>query len=309
MVSAGKILYKVYYQPVGAAKKILKTGIRRHLATEAGRKEMILAAESLRELSFPGAEAYSVYFLTGSKYWYQTAFCLYSLQRQSGRNIHACIVDDGSFDDALEHKVLTAFPSSVVVRKEALEKLLEEHLPARFFPVLRHRRLEYPHIRKLTDIHILPGRGPKLVMDSDMLFFHKPEALLQWLRHPRGLLFLKDSEQSYGYTTGLMQHLCQSPHLPSRLNVGIAGIPSEKVDWKELERWTAELQRREGTHYLQEQALTAMIAAREPYTFLSEKAYKVQPVIQGDPIPEVLHHYVADSKYDYFVKGWRKIIS
>jgi hypothetical protein len=309
MISPGKILYDIYYKPVGSVKRILKTGVRRNREMEAGRKEMILSAANLKEQCLPSVESYQVYFLTGKKYWYQTAFCLYSLQKQSELNISAVIVDDGSFDENLVQQVMRTFPSSTIIKKERIQELLDEKLPYHSFPVLRNRRIEYPHIRKLTDIHILPGSGPKLVLDSDMLFFHRPNALMQWLQDPKDLLFMKDVEESYGYTKELMRELCQGAPIPGKLNVGIAGMPSEKVDWQKLEWWTKQLLEREGSSYLQEQALTAMIAANEKYEFLDEESYKVLPKIQGSHIPEVLHHYVADSKYDYFVKGWKLVLS
>jgi hypothetical protein len=142
-----------------------------------------------------------------------------------------------------------------------------------------------------------------------MLFFKKPKQIMNWLQHPNELLFMKDIEESYGYSQTLMKELTGASEIPDKLNVGVAGIPSSKIDWEKLERWTGEMLKREGSSYLQEQALTAMIAANESYIFLDEQAYKVMPSIQGNTIPETLHHYVADSKYDCFVKGWKKIIA
>ena len=38
-----------------------------------------------------------VHFLTGKRFWYQTAFCLHTLQVHSGRVFRAVFHDDGSF--------------------------------------------------------------------------------------------------------------------------------------------------------------------------------------------------------------------
>jgi hypothetical protein len=133
--------------------------------------------------------------------------------------------------------------------------------------------------------------------------------LIKWLQDPKDLIFMKDVEESYGYTKELMSELCQGLTIPVKVNVGIAGMPSEKIDWQKLEWWTGKLLEREGSSYLQEQALTAMIAANKTYKLLDEKSYKVLPKIQGAQISEVLHHYVAESKYDYFVKGWKHVLS
>jgi len=308
-MSPGKILYTLYHKPVELLRSTLKTGVRRTAAINAGKKQMTIAASKVTEVTYNGGPKYNVYFLTGKKYWFQTAFCLYSLQKNAGVNIQAFVIDDGSFDDELETQVAKQFPSTTtVIRSSQLLSLLNEKLPEKDFPVLRQRRIEYPHLRKLTDVHVLPGNGPKLVLDSDMLFFHKPVELLNWLSEPTGFLFMKDVTESYGYTNGLMKELTGTPGIPERLNVGVAGIPSQVINWKTLEHWTGELLKREGTSYLQEQALTAMIAAKEKYTLLNASNYKVLPSITDTLIQEVLHHYVAESKYDYFVKGWKHFV-
>ncbi|HEX8315422.1 MAG TPA: hypothetical protein VF609_10530, partial [Flavisolibacter sp.] len=196
-----------------------------------------------------------------------------------------------------------------IVRSAQVHKYLDETIPAEEFPVLRQRRIDYPHLRKLTDIHCLPGAGPKLVLDSDMLFFQKPVQLLNWMQSQRGMLFMRDATESYGYSKPLMLALSGAASIPDRLNVGVAGMSSNQINWRELEHWTATMLKKEGSSYLQEQALTAMIAAGREYKFLDEDLYKVLPIIRGQHIPETLHHYVAEAKYDYFVKGWPSILS
>ncbi len=308
MISAGRLVYLTYYRPLANFRKWLKTGIKKSIQQERGRKAMYKTAQTLKEISYPGKETFEVYFLTGKKYWYQTAFCLYSLQKASEVNIHANIIDDGSFSDSLEKQVREQFPNVTIFRQNIISGFLQGKLPQEKFPVLRKRRLEYPHLKKLTDIHVLPGDKPKLVLDSDMLFFKKPESLLNWLKQPDSFLFMRDVENSYGYSESLMKELTDSKDFPDRLNVGVAGIQSKKIDWPKIEYWTAELMKREGTSYLQEQAITAMLAVHEDYVFLNQDEYKVLPVMTSG-INEVLHHYVADSKYDYYVNAWKRILA
>ncbi|MDB5205610.1 MAG: glycosyl transferase family protein [Flavisolibacter sp.] len=309
-MSPGKIIYNLYYRPLELLQTTLKTGVRRTTAINAGKKQMLVAASGLTEVTYSEGPKYNVYFLTGKKYWFQTAFCLYSLQKNAGVSIHAFLIDDGSFNDELEAQVAKQFPTTTtVIRSSHLRTLLDEQIPETDFPVLRQRRIEYPHLRKLTDVHVLPGDGPKLVLDSDMLFFHKPVDLLNWLSNPEKLLFMRDVTESYGYTNELMKELTATDKIPERLNVGVAGIPSKMINWERLEYWTDELLKREGSSYLQEQALTAMLAADEPTIFLDEVNYKVLPTISGPTVPEVLHHYVAEAKYDYFVKGWKFFVN
>ncbi|RYZ27282.1 MAG: glycosyl transferase, partial [Chitinophagaceae bacterium] len=191
-MSPGTVFYHFYHKPLGTIRKTLKMGIGQTVATNRGRKQMMRTATTLREMWNEGAEQLDVYFLTGKKYWFQTAFCLYSLQQNADMNIHAYVVDDGSFDDELEGLAKQCFPNSVtIVKSKKINHFLDKKLPESEFPVLRRRRIEYPHLRKLTDVHVLPGEGPKLVLDSDMLFFHRPDEMLKWLRNPKGFLFMR----------------------------------------------------------------------------------------------------------------------
>jgi len=308
-MSAGTIVYKLFFSPWAQIKKIVQTGPIKYFRQERWRKKMVRASNTLKEISYPGKETFEVYFLTGKKYWYQTAFCLYSLQKHAGVNIRGVFVDDGTFDEALEKQVILQFPSSRVVIEKIIRQHLDNILPSEQYAALRERRKNYPHIRKLTDIHTLDNHDPKLVLDSDMLFFHKPTELLQWLRNPEQCLFMKDCEKSYGYSDQLMKEVAQSENLPDKLNVGVAGMKSEMINWKELNDWVKILQQKEGTSYLQEQGITAMMASRSPYILLDEVKYKVKPSVNGAPVKEVLHHYVAEAKYDYFVKAWPKVLT
>ena len=307
-MSLGRILYKLYYKPVGNVRHILKTGIMRTWKQNKGRREMETASEHIRELHFEEKETFQIYFLTGKKYWYQTAFCLYSLQKHAKINIKATIVDDGSFDEELESQVKKQFPSSEVIRKATIETLLDNILPESRYPNIRKRRIEYPHLRKLTDVHVLTGKDWKIVLDSDMLFFNPPQDILEWYRKPEKMLFMADIEESYGYPISYLQSLAGTNDFPSKLNVGITGIPSSSIDWDKMEFWIGDSIDKYGKSYLQEQGLTAALAARHGYLLLPEESYKVMPIVSQNYPPEILHHYVADSKFDYFVKGWKKVL-
>lgn len=75
---------------------------------------------------------------------------------------------------------------------------------------MRERRLEQPLLRKLTDFHA-GSTGWKLFLDSDMLFFHQPSFLLDWLRNPQYPCYMVDIANYYGYSNELMVSLAQAP--------------------------------------------------------------------------------------------------
>jgi hypothetical protein len=294
-MSPGKLLYKLYYQPLAYIKRVKKAGILNYFTTQSARRSMIAHSLMLKEEPIAaGLPELIVYFLTGEKYWYQTAFCLYSLQKVcSDLLIKAVFVDDGTFTEELKAQMQQQFPLASIISQHETEGLLNLHLPADKYPVIRKKRLTYPHLKKLTDVHFQPGEW-KLVLDSDMLFFKYPEAMVNWLQAPENPFFLHDPITSYHYSITLMEQLTGKP-VAQHLNVGAVGLKSAAIDWDAMERWITKLERSEGQSYLLEQALSAMIVAGEITDLANPEQYLV------------LHHYVAGSKEWYYKFGWLNI--
>jgi len=289
-------------------------------------REMEEAARTLPQLpSSSGQLPVTLWFLTGKRFWYQTAFCAWTFAKHSERDVILNLVDDGSLTSENQSGLRSLFPQGVTVHKSDVQERIEVLLPVERFPILRQRWNDYINIRKLTDIH-LGSTGVKLVLGSDMLFFRKPQAILDWWDsaqqaardegelnlvpnnlspRPYTPLLMTDCEESYGYSHPLMEELAGAK-IPTLLNVGICGLRSEDLDWEELEHWCRTLFEREGTSYFLEQALVAMLAARNSPIVLPRLEYITFPTKQQTVNGEgVLQHYVSDSKPLYFGVSWK----
>ncbi len=251
-------------------------------------------------------DGFPLYFLTGKKYLYQTLFCIQSLVKVSETPFRFILVDDGSFDQTLITRIQKQLPQAEIVTNHTINQNLALRLPEKTFPHLHYRRSLYPHLKKLTDIHTLPGNDWKLVLDSDMLFWNTPHKLLTWLDNPKQPIHMIDCVESYGYSHPLMESLCGSP-VPELLNVGIIGLQSSAINWAQIEYWVQQLEAQEGTTYYLEQALSAMLIGHRPGTILDAGTYRVNPN-SFHPQHDVLHHYVDVSKKLYFREAWKKII-
>lgn len=304
----GKMVYWSYHAPKGWVKKCVDQGPINMSINYVGRKRMEDAAYKLAPIKISGSKDIAeIHFLTGKKFWYQTCFCAYSMIKVSGRELKPVIYDDGTLSEKYCDEIKRIFPNSEIFKYREIEARLDQHLPANKFPVLREKRIIYPHLRKLTDVH--GGlRGWRLVLDSDMIFFHKPDFLLEWLASPQDPCHMIDIENSYGYSRELMRSLAQA-EIPERLNVGICGIKSDAIDWQELEYWAKTLIEKEKMHYYLEQALTAMMMAKGKRAIAPERDYIVMPERDEVIKPRgILHHYVADSKPWYFRYAWQQVI-
>lgn len=308
MSFAGKFLYQAWHRPRGWLERTAAAGGPiESWRTDRGRQAMTVAAAQLPLLPPAGGAPLTVHLLTGRRFWYQTAFCLWTLARQTARPVHPIIYDDGSLQPEHCEPIQRLFPQARFESRAGIVARLDEHLPVPRFPALRERWLNYPNIRKLTDVHV--GRpGWKLVLDSDLLFFHHPSLLVDWLDRPDRPLHAVDSETSYGYTRSLMNELAGAP-VADLINVGLTGLDGSQLDWEKLEHWCATLIAREGTHYFLEQALIAMLVAGRPCAVAPAADYITCPAKpESDLCRAVMHHYVANSKASYFRTNWRRAL-
>lgn len=278
--------------------------------TARGRRQMEHAAALLPPLPpTEGVEPVEVHLLTGQRYWYQTAFCVYSFARSANTPVIAHIYDDGTLGSS---QVAALRRLGIDVRLYAHAELcarLDDCLPAGKFPFLRDRWIHFPIIRKIIAAHAFASSlGWKLILDSDMLFFREPSLLLNWLRHPTRPFYMCDVENSYGYTPGLLGRLSAAP-IPDRLNAGMYGLHSGEIDWIELETKCGRLITEEGPHYYLEQALLALLLAGRQCVVAPAADYVTLPAPpEAADCRAVMHHYVAESKCWYFRQNWRRCL-
>jgi len=311
-IRPGVLAYRLYFAPRAFLSQVHRQGALNKFRMWRGMKAMEAAAYRLPTLKESAAaeasEAPQVHFLTGAKYWYQAAFCTHSMIASGGEAVRPVIYDDGSLTRDQIATFARLFPHWIYVSPEEIARQVDRVFPEAQFPTLRERRINYPHIRKLTDIH--GGReGWRLVLDSDMLFFRRANFLYDWLQAPSAPCHMVDVENAYGYTSELMEELAGAP-TPDLVNVGILGLQSDSIDWRQVEEWATEMIRREGTSYLQEQGLAAMIMAKGPRLEVPARDYVCKPGEQEGLHPRaVLHHYVHDSKKYYFDPRWRAVFA
>ncbi|NEU06793.1 glycosyl transferase [Flavihumibacter sp. R14] len=299
-------LINIFYRhPKSALKKYRRFGgILNYLKINNERNLMKKASLNLPTV-ISNPEGLPIYFLTGKDYLYQTLFCIHSLSKATKVNFKFILIDDGSMDDLIRRQIHHQLPGSQIITSLMIKENLNNFLPQHLYPYLHHKRSIYPHIKKLTDIHTIPGSSWKLVLDSDMLFLNEPDELISWLQEPKEPLHMIDCEESYGYSEKLMSELSRTT-IPSLVNVGAIGLNSQQINWKTLEAWAQSLEEKEGACYYLEQALTAMLIGDKKSTVLDKKKYIVNPS-QNDIINQngVLHHYVDLSKEGYFKKAWK----
>jgi hypothetical protein len=299
------IINCLYRHPKSALKRYKRFG--GYIAYQKmlyGSRRMAEAASKLPAVT-SDPEGLTVYFLTGKNHLYQTLFCISSLIRHTAsEKFRFILVDDGSIDGATLKQIGMQLPGTEVVLQHNVAANLQDQLPASKYPHLNQKREIYPHLKKLTDIHTLSGNDWKLVLDADMLFWHRPDEIIDWLKNPTRPIHMIDCVQSYGYPTAMMRDLCGSD-VPRLLNVGVIGMKSSSIHWQAVDEWIQLLEQKGGASYYLEQALTAMLIGEQACTVLDAEQYQVNPGTGSDDA--ILHHYVDLSKKRYFTEDWKKI--
>jgi len=303
----GKLALYGWHRPSGMIRQSLSEGGPiEQWRTERGRCKMAAAAAGLPRLPEPAIESeVKVYFLSGEKYWYQTIFCFVSLQRHVTYRITPVVFDDGSFTSETKSTIRRIIPWIQIVSPEGAQCRLDRLLPTDRYPTLRARRLAYPHLRKLTDIHA-GSLEVRVVLDSDMLFHAKPTQFLQALQS-QAVMHIRDIGSYYGGSADFLSDLIGQPILEA-VNVGLYALDGTLINWDLVEHWCRRNAEMHGHNYLEEQALTAMLLTLQQSSELSPADYIVKPSYSGTPSwKEHLHHYVGESKRMYFQAGWRQI--
>jgi len=304
----GRAALALYHRPVGFVRKsIAEGGPWEQWCTERGRREMADAAQCMLPVTAPTVDRGArVSFLSGGAHWYQTLFCFASLQAHMPERVTPVIFEDGTMTADTRAHLRRVVPWAELVAADTLEERLDRLLPAMSFPCLRNRRPGFALLRKLTDVH-LAAPGWTLFMDSDMLFFRHPKVVQAWFNTPQAM-FMQDVIWAYGYSPALMDDLAGC-HVRDFINSGLYALHSPSIDWDRLEYWCRTQLEREGPHYLQEQALTALLLASVGADALPAADYIVLPSLtEGRAPTAVLHHYVAHSKRSYFQHGWRHVL-
>jgi len=298
---AGKTLYHLWHQPV----TYIKNGGPWKMSLESiGKQEMEAAAHKLPPPLVESQKTVVIHNLTGSRYWYQSAFCLWSFSKASNRLVSPILYDDGSLEKEHIDSLKRIFPLLKVISAEECLARVDSVLTKSRYPSLRKRRLENPLFKKLIDIHAGQS-GWKLQIDSDLLFFRRPNTLIEWYDHPVRPLRAEDLDNAYGYPLSLLNRLSRSP-VPERVNTGLLGLRSEEFDWDRLEFYCRTLVEQKGASYYQEQALFALHLAGQECIVPDPSTYVLRPKPpEAIECKAVMHHYVSTSKKWYFSRNWK----
>jgi len=121
---------------------------------------------------------------------------LRSLEFHSGFRWAPVLHDDGTLTDADVAELRENFPDARVIRRTEADAALDEALAG--YPHCRENRVKHPWFLKVFDTRHFAPHDRYIVIDSDIVFFRKPDFVLEWMRsRPETFWFMEDTKEKY----------------------------------------------------------------------------------------------------------------
>jgi hypothetical protein len=241
----------------------------------------------------------TVCVLTSRNDWLMCLWSLASFYQFSGLRLPLLIYSDGTLKVRHAERIKNIFPNARIVDPEIADATVVKALAE--FPLCRQFRLVQPCARRIIDLPILCRSRSMLMLDSDVLFFQRPEELLRHLSagRARNFIFERDPQDSYFDSRENIRKSFRV-EIASQVNCGIMIADITNFDYARVEAWLANDSIQKKHHWV-EQTLWAMYAGEAHTAFLS-RAYDVTMSAEIEP-NAVMKHYIKPIRDFFYMRG------
>lgn len=162
---------------------------------------------------------------------------LRSLEFHSERSWAPIIHEDGSLTDADIAELKKHFPDARVIRRSEANAELERVLAE--FPACREYRHKHNWFLKNFDAWHYAPHDRYIVIDSDIVFFRRPDQLLRWIDEGQDSLWLmEDTNEKYCMPREEIEELLGFP-LWRKVNSGLDLMPRAAFDLALAEKFVS----------------------------------------------------------------------
>jgi hypothetical protein len=237
--------------------------------------------------------------LTSRNDWLMCLWALVSFYRFSEVRLPLLIYSDGSLNKRHAERIRSVFPDARIVDPVMADAAVAGTLAA--YPNCGQFRSAQPCARRIIDLPILCKSKSMLMLDSDVLFFRRPEELMKHLNEGRGghFVFERDPQDSYFDSRENIRKSFDVEIAP-RVNCGILVADIANFDYAQIEKWLAN-DAFAKKHHWAEQGLWAMYAGASRTAFLSE-TYDVSLSAEIEP-NAVMKHYIKPIRDFIYTSG------
>ncbi len=245
-----------------------------------------------------------IHVLTSKNDWLNLIWTLKSFFWASGKKYALCIHEDGSLQESELQSLRYHFPQARLIERRTADERSQRLL--REFPRSHQFRSTNVLALKVFDFPAFLEGERMLLMDSDLLFFEEPTALLKALEDPnyRLNLFNPDFDSAYTVKPGPLREI-PGIELKPRINSGLALVhrSSLRLDW--IEEFLHLPTILAGHFWRIEQTLFALCSSRFGVELLPDE-YQVQ---LGKGIGNSsFRHYVGVFRHLMYGEGIRELV-
>jgi hypothetical protein len=245
-----------------------------------------------------------VHILTGSDDWLLACWMIASWFHTTQRNWRVIIHDDGHLPAEARPAFVKMAPGIRGVAAGEADRAVLDALSGH--PACRNYRLAHPLARKIFDIPVLARGDRFIILDSDLLFFRKPEAILRWCDSGAGeCWFNKDAQESLPIPREEAREKLGIDVWP-RVNSGLCLLDRKAIDLDLCERALLETGLLKGHIWLVEQSLFAICASARGLGGLLPLEYEVTLEKKGRP-DAVMRHYVGAVRQQFWGEGVARV--
>lgn len=310
-MTAGQFAYKYFFKPTLPIRYNLHHfGLKGWYKMAQGEREMKKSALKEPPITICDAGAgLDFSFLTGKNYWHQTIYAIKSLHLQIPGQFGVKIYSDGSLDSVHIAAFKRFAPKAVYVDPAAIDSRLDRLLPKDQFPALRFFREWHPFFKRMIDIHCAPGWN--IHLDSDMLFLHAPNHLLDASRNKQAIYMQDTLNESYFVDQVDVLENEYGINCLKNVNGGIIAYNNDLVDYIDLEQ-KAQILKDKYMHTgaaRVEQTLMSYMLYKQNAVGLDPDLYTIFFDDQLQPSDEqVVRHYIFKAKLFYLNREWKNIL-
>ncbi len=239
-----------------------------------------------------------IHVLTSKNDWLTLLWGLHSFFSVTDHRFRLCIHEDGSLPEEAVDTLRKHFPDGRVIRRTEADALAKSRL--KDHPRCRAFRNFHPLALKVFDFNFFLESDRMFILDSDILFFQEPVALLSTLLDDGQRANALNLDWDYGYSLPeerIRGRLSAYPFIP-RINSGLGLIHKESIplDWAEEILDDPDIFNRP---HCVEQTIIALCSARHGFTPLPDE-YSVRLKARD---AEPVKHYTSPIRHLLYGQG------
>lgn len=250
------------------------------------------------------APSVPVHLLTSKDDWLRATWTLASWYQATGRNWQVVIHEDGTLPPEGRELMGALFPTArFILRSEADDKMARVLAP---YPRCRDYRAQLALGLKIFDVPYFCQAQRFLILDSDVLFFRRPEEILAWVdTEDRRCLFNAEAEDPCPLSSGEARQKLRVQLLP-RINSGLALLWRDALDLPFCEMALRDTSLGSAYPWRIEQSLFALCTSRENRAALLPPTYEMSLKSERQE-NAIARHYVGAVRQQFYAEGIRQL--